>query len=310
MLNCLLFWACASNGPTTAPPVVNPSTETEVTVSDGVAVDLTSTVVQDPTFEPEMWTLSQFQQPESVLIDFETSRMWVSNIVGQPDQKDGLGQILELNLDGQLISEDFTSGLTLNAPKGMCILDDSLYIADIDVIHVVSVHTGQFRYDVSIEGAAFLNDLVCGFNEAYVSDSRNGRIHRIYKEGKSELVGDLSPMKPNGLAIQGIHLFVADFASSTVLRLLPTGQIDEKWTVPTAGLDGVAVLRDRSVVVSSWEGQAIYQLSPDGTVNTLAEGVKSPADFAVDQRHNRLIVPQLTENHLRIIPMGWPGQKD
>ena len=205
---------------------------------------------------------------------------------------------------GILKSDGFTSGVTLNAPKGMCILDDSLYIADIDVVHVVSVHTGAFRYDVPIEGAVFLNDMACGFNEAYVSDSQNGRIHRIYKEGKAELVTDLSPRKPNGLAVQGISLFVADFGSDAVLRLSPSGSIEDQWTLPAGGLDGIAVLRDRSIVVSSWDGQAIYKMTSDGGIDTLADGIKSPADFAVDQRHNRLVVPQLTENQPAHHPNG------
>ena len=191
----------------------------------------------------------------------------------------------------------------------MCILDDAMYIADIDVVHVVSVHTGAHRYDVPIEGAAFLNDMACGFNEAYVSDSQTGRIYRIYKEGKAELMVDLSPAKPNGLAFQGIGLFVADFASSTVLRLKPTGEIETEWTVPNGGLDGLAVLRDRSIVVSSWEGQSIFRIATDGTLSTLASGLVAPADFAVDQRHNRLIVPQLTENQISLVPMAWPAEQ-
>ena len=315
MLISLFLLACASNGPTTAPPVASPptepetqSTEPEIPSAEAGVPSSPTAAIQAPPKEAELWTQPSFDRPESVLIDFKTSRLWVSNIVGQPADKDGVGHVLEFDLDGHLKSDRFTSGVTLNAPKGMCILDDSLYIADIDVVHVVSVHTGAFRYDVPIQGAVFLNDMACGFNEAYVSDSQNGRIHRIYKEGKAELVTDLSPRKPNGLAVQGISLFVADFGSDAVLRLSPSGSIEDQWTLPAGGLDGIAVLRDRSIVVSSWDGEAIYKMTSDGGIDTLADGIKSPADFAVDQRHNRLVVPQLTENQLRIIPMAWPGQ--
>ena len=303
----MFFWACASNGPATAPAVTSPSPH---------PVDKPETQIQEaapipPKSQeaPLVWTLDSFQKPESVLIDFKTSRLWVSNIIGQPTEKDGKGTILELSLDGKLLTQNFTTDLTLHAPKGMCILDDAMYIADIDVVHVVSVHTGAHRYDVPIEGAEFLNDMVCSFNEAYVSDSSTGRIHRIYKEGKAELVVDLSPAKPNGLAFQGVRLFVADFASSTVSKLKPTGEIETQWTVPKGGLDGIAVLRDRSIVVSSWEGQGIYRISQDGTLSTLASDLIAPADFAVDQRHNQLLVPQLTENQISLIPLAWPAEQ-
>ena len=305
MLSFGFFLSCAPVGPSTAPPMAappaSPAEPPQIQSSAEAAVDKKA---------ERIWRLAELQQPESVLIDFKTDRLWVSNMNGAPTEKNGKGQILELSLDGKLSSADFTSGVSLNAPKGMCILDDALYIADIDVVHVVSVHTGQHRYDVPIEGAAFLNDMACSYNEAYVSDSSNGRIHRIYKEGKAELMVDLSPRKPNGLAFQGISLFVADFASATVLRLKPTGDIEEEWTVSAGGLDGIAVLRDRSIVVSSWEGQCIDRISPEGVLSRLASDLVSPADFAVDQRYNRLVLPQLTENQIQLIPLAWPSESE
>ena len=96
----MFFWACASNGPATAPAVTSPSPH---------PIDKPETQIQEaapipPKSQeaPLIWTLDSFQKPESVLIDFKTSRLWVSNIIGQPTEKDGKGTILELSLDGKL----------------------------------------------------------------------------------------------------------------------------------------------------------------------------------------------------------------
>lgn len=259
-----------------------------------------------PELQVEYWRSNELSAPESVLYQLKSDRIWVSNIIGNPSVKDGVGRVVELTKDGKVKSPSFTSGVKLHAPKGMCILDDALYIADIDVVHVVSLNSGEHRYDVPITDAVFLNDMTCSFNEAYVSDSSTGRIHRIYKEGKSELVVDLSPIKPNGIAFQGMDIYVADFNSGAVLRLTPSGEIEKQWRVPKGGLDGLVVMRDGSVVVSSWEAQGLYRLKSDD-VQLLVSGINSPADFAVDTRRNRLLVPQLTEDQIQVVTLPWPS---
>ena len=258
--------------------------------------------------KPELtWRSEAFQSPESVLYDWKSDRLWVSNIVGNPSEKDGVGRIVELSHTGEVLSASFTSGLTLNAPKGMCILDDALYIADIDTVHVVSVSSGSHRYDVPIPGAMFLNDMACSHNEAYVSDTQTGSIHRIYKEGKAEHVLTLKDTKPNGLFFQGMTLKVVDFGSERLFTLSPSGEILSTLSLPSGGLDGVVVLRDRSTLVSSWDAQGIFHISPEEEVTLSFSGLSSPADFSVDVKRNRLLVPQLNDNSIRVLQMPWPN---
>lgn len=254
-----------------------------------------------------IWKSEAFQSPESVLYDWKSDRLWVSNIIGNPSEKDGVGRIVELSHTGEVLSESFTSGITLNAPKGMCILDDAMYIADIDTVHVVSSSSGNHRYDVPIPGAMFLNDMACSHNEAYVSDTQTGSIHRIYKEGKAEHVLTFKDTKPNGLSFQGMTLKIVDFGSDRIFTLSPSGEILSTLSLPNGGLDGVVVLRDRSTLVSSWDAQGIFHVSPEDVVTLLFSGLSSPADFSVDLKRNRLLVPQLNDNSIRVLQMPWPN---
>ena len=55
--------------------------------------------------------------PESVLVDDKENCLWVSNIDGASNGKDGKGSISKLSKTGAPINLDWVTGL--NAPKGM-----------------------------------------------------------------------------------------------------------------------------------------------------------------------------------------------
>jgi hypothetical protein len=61
---------------------------------------------------------------------------------------------------------------------------------------------------------------------------------------------------------------------------------------PKGGLDGLWA--DET---SGWEGSAIYKGSFDGKVATpILEGLSAPADFAIDEKRKRIIVPRFMTN--------------
>jgi len=57
--------------------------------------------------------------PESVIYSEEYKCLFVSNIVGSPLEKDGVGYISKLGLDGKVIKLKWVEGF--DAPKGMTI---------------------------------------------------------------------------------------------------------------------------------------------------------------------------------------------
>ena len=75
--------------------------------------------------------------PESVLYNPGANILYVSNIYGKPTEKNGLGFIAKLDLDGKIIKQEWVRGL--NAPKGMGIHGDTLYVTDIDRIALISI---------------------------------------------------------------------------------------------------------------------------------------------------------------------------
>src|SRR5436190_9385058 len=109
----------------------------------------------------KLWqTDSLLKVPESVLFDEAGKVLYVSNIDGQPWEKDGKGSIGKVGLDGKIISVDWVSGL--NAPKGLGMYKGKLYVADITDVAVIDIRKGAIEKLIPIEGAENLNDISVG----------------------------------------------------------------------------------------------------------------------------------------------------
>ncbi len=79
----------------------------------------------------QIWSTGKiFQVPESVLYYHNSDVLFVSNIVGNPSGEDGRGFISKLSTQGKIINLKWITGL--NAPKGMAVFNDKLYVADIN----------------------------------------------------------------------------------------------------------------------------------------------------------------------------------
>jgi sugar lactone lactonase YvrE len=117
--------------------------------------------------------------PESVLWDAARGLWYVSNINGSALAKDDNGYILRFSADGNKVdSVPFINGadadITLNAPKGMALVGDTLWVADIDAVRAFDVNTGNAvtSLELAAQGATFLNDVaVAGDGTIYITDS-------------------------------------------------------------------------------------------------------------------------------------------
>lgn len=100
--------------------------------------------------------------PESVVSG--KGRYFVSNIGGKLNaEKDGDGFISELSANGRLKIAHFLpiGNDRLNAPKGMSIVGDVLYVADIDRVVGFSLSSRRQIVEHPVPGkVTFLNDLV------------------------------------------------------------------------------------------------------------------------------------------------------
>lgn len=85
--------------------------------------------------------------PESAVYDSTQDVWYVSNIVGDAATKDHNGFITRLKGDGTVDSLHFvksgTNGALLDAPKGLALHGDTIWVADIDVARAFDKRTGK-----------------------------------------------------------------------------------------------------------------------------------------------------------------------
>ena len=254
--------------------------------------------------------------PESVRYDADLDAYFVSNINGNPSVKDGNGFIAQVDAGNtssvKMLVQGGKNGATLNAPKGLAVVADTLWVADIDAVRAFNKRTGAVVANIDLRPmkATFLNDVVAGPNGViYITDSgikfddKGGMTHpgqdQIFKivgrKASVAIKSDSALKSPNGIAWDGANgrFVLGPFADKVV-----TGWKDGDSTVtPIAtgpgGYDGVEVLSDGRILVTSWADSSV-QVIANGTFRKVVGNVDGPADIGVDTKRNVLAVPRFS----------------
>ena len=94
--------------------------------------------ISTPSFCFEVkWVVDGLNEPESVLFDKKNNVVYISNINGDPLKLDKNGYISKIGVDGQILDKKWITGL--DAPKGMTIFNDHLFIADVNKIWKIKI---------------------------------------------------------------------------------------------------------------------------------------------------------------------------
>jgi hypothetical protein len=238
-------------------------------------------------------TDSTLKVPESVLFDGKNNLLYVSNIDGDPAAKDGKGSIGKVGLDGKVIQAEWVTGL--NAPKGMGLYKNNLYVADVDAVVVIDTKKGVISKRIPVEGAVFLNDLsIDKKGVVYVSDSRAAKVHRIVKGTPSLFLENLKG--PNGVLVQGNDIYVLN--SGEVLKADKNRNVQKVAEGLESRTDGIENVQGKDFIVSCWSG-VVYYLKADGTheqlLDTRDQKINS-ADIGYDRKNRIVYVPTFFRN--------------
>jgi len=238
-----------------------------------------------------------FKTPESVLYDAEADVYLVSNINGSALEEDGNGFISRIQPGGKLLDLKWIDGsaedVTLNAPKGMAITGDQLYVGDITVVRIFDRETGKPMGDIPIPNGTFVNDVTAApHGGVFVTDTQTNSIFHLNPAGGvNEVISDEKLNNPNGLTATKDGLFMVPFGGNQVFRIGENGEVVVKAEAPSGGLDGLELANDGRLLFSSWEGSAVYSFGTDGAVSTLFDSLSAPADIGYDSKRNLVLIP-------------------
>ena len=232
---------------------------------------------------------------ESVIYDQDHDILYVSNINGIPDSKDGNGFISKVSLDGKVVDQQWIKGL--NAPKGMGLHHGKLYVTDIDKIVEIDIAAGKIINSYPVNGAKFLNDItVDKTGKVYASDSQAGNV--VLLDGGKVTVWLDSLDGPNGLLAEGDTFLMAGWNSKTLNIIdAATHEVIMK-TDSLENPDGIEAIGDGSYLVSGWNG-TVHYVDADWKktliLDTRADSA-SAADIEYIREKNLLLVPTFFKN--------------
>ena len=256
-------------------------------------------------------TVKGFQSPESALYDSTLDVYFVSNTNTGSDSH---GFISRVGGDGTIDSLRFIAGgengATLDSPRGLAILGDTIWVADGQTLRGFDKRTGKHLSDVELEplGAEFLNDLCVGPDgSVYITDTGSGRIFRIPElsvAGRSRNA-EVAPASegmegPNGITWDRVrgHFVVASFKGKNIYSWMPSVSPAPIATGP-GRFDGVEALGDGRILVTSWTDSSLMVLRGD-SLRAVVTNLPEPADLGVDTKRQRVAIPLAATNEVVI----------
>ena len=262
-----------------------------------------------PLLVPAWQSETVFQQPESVVYDTSRDLLYVSNVNGNPNDVDGNGYISQLSIDGKLIEQHWLDGL--NAPKGMAIVGNTLYVADINELVAIDLTNKKISQRYLAPNAKFLNDVAAdAAGNVYVSDMLTNTIHRLVNGHFEIWLQDAQLEMPNGLLVEGDNLIVASWGNMTdgfvteIAGHLKTIDIESKKIqslgnkTPVGNLDGLESDGEGNYFVTDWMIGKLLHITPDGKYHTLIKLDPGSADHTVLADKKLVIIPIMLSNNV------------
>ena len=156
------------------------------------------------------WKISgPFTSPESAIYDPIRDVIFVSNVAGYTEN--GLGYISTINLEGELLEERWLG--EVNAPTGMAIAGDTLYVADFNRLVQIDIPSASIvdTYHVNTENPGMNDVTISPAGDVYVSASAISAVYQL-KNDQLELWAQSEALQfANGLYADHEYLYVAGY---------------------------------------------------------------------------------------------------
>ncbi len=278
-----------------------------------------------PASDTLAFEIGGFRTPESVLWDPQADVYIVSNINGDPLGKDDNGFLSRVSPAGEVQALQWVDGASpsfrLHAPKGLALRGDTLFVADIDSVRAFHRTTGAPLGARVVAGATFLNGLAVGPDGTlFVTDSGLGpgfrpsgtdAVYRFHGPLAVPIARGDALGHPNGIVAVADSVTFVTFGAAAVRRLPATAAAGSEGsaprtlaTLPGGQLDGIVAPADGSLLVSSWELNAVLRLpAGGGPATVVADSLPSPAGIGWDESRRRLLVPLFESDRVAFRPV-------
>lgn len=280
----------------------------------GTIFFLTSCQKDDDFVEPPFarQTITGLASPESIVKI--GNRIFVSNIgtIADGFAEDGDGSISEISANGTIVKAKFQNSV-LNAPKGLAVIGNTIYTADIERIVGFDLTTGNQVYEHEIAGETFFNDLGTINNTLIVSSTTSGNIYQL------NLQTNVDTLLGNVPWVNGITWDSASnkLYACSITSLTDPNELGKLWVknlavsndtfttlpnVPVGSFDGIEMIDDHRIITDDWTNGNVfvYNLQNNTTTSYTAISSSGVADLWFEKSTQLIYFPATTSNSLII----------
>jgi hypothetical protein len=255
-------------------------------------------------------TVTDLQTPYSFVSSSSGKEYFISSVNGDPEAADNNGFITKLDESGKIVNFKFiqggANGVILNAPKGMALVERTLYVADLDQLRAFDTVSGKPIVSIPLSSSAGqsparLTDVAYdGKGLLYCSDQQANRIYRVELPSRkiSLLVADAALAGPAGLAVhpKSGDLIAVSWDKGKIFSITPEGAISEIFSngffsSRFTNLRGVDFDRWGNMYVSDYTTGKVWRMTWDKRFQVIAEYLPSPGDLGIDRTNNLILVP-------------------
>jgi DNA-binding beta-propeller fold protein YncE len=261
------------------------------------------------------------RNPAVFIVDSSTDTYYLSNQNGGPSERDNNGFITKLDKDGKIVKLKFiqggADGVRLDSPKGLAIVDNVLYVSDIDAIRAFDLGSGRplKSADLTDFHADFLTGLATdGRGLLYIADSGADTIFKVdvRNTGKPVVFAKTAELAgPHGLAVHPSSgaLVIVSWNQGKILEIAPNGVLkvlfsNSFFNSRFGNLMGVDFDAYGNMYVSDFSQGKILRVDRNFRIQTIAEFLTTPAGLAIDRKNHVILVPYLMGNAAEINGLG------
>lgn len=266
-----------------------------------------------------------FASPSAITYDADRDLYWVSNLNGDGPQ--GKGFISRLEPDAERSTLNYidgeSQGVPLDAPRGLAVFGDVLYVADVKTIRRFKASSGESLGGIEVPGAVFLSDVAVAVdgslyvtdvgsdpNDASLADAGEDAIYQISPAGQVSVVAKRPNLGgPFALVANETGLWITCSGSNELLLLVPGADgvaVADAGRLPLPGRAprGIVGMPDGTFLISSEAAGSVYRGYRDGPFQAVVDELEGPADLGYDTRRQRLLIPLFTGHALAIFEVA------